>query len=227
MKNKVYRFLIMALFVLAVTFSLTACGKGNIEKYSKSIAELRERLYAADDVDYKVRAIAGVRENPYEIDGVVAEKREFTVITVTPAVYRPDISYRYRVTIGDQTFEGDMLPHPFAQSVSADIPAAAREDFTFTLIGSGERSFDMVDSVAGSVISSEKAFTIALNKLKPELKRFREKGKLNAEIYVRLVENPIDGSGGYYWYVSFVGSGRDTVAVLLRGETGEVGAIRR
>ena len=227
MKSKIYRLITIALFVLAVVFTCTACAKGNIEKYSGSIAELRERLYAADGDGFKVRAIAGVRENPYEIDGVVGEKREFTVITVTPEVYRPDISYRYRVTLGEQSFEGDMLPHPFAQSVSADIPAAAREDFTFTLIGDGERSFEMVDPVAGGVISSEKAFTIALSKLKPELKRFREKGKLKAEIYVRLVENPIDGSGGYYWYVSFVGSGRDTVAVLLRGETGEVGAIRR
>lgn len=226
MRKKLFNSLIVAITVFTA-LTITACGKGNLDKYSKNIAELRERLYAAEDADYKVRAISGVREDPYEIDGVVAGKREFTVITVTPSDYRPDVNYRYRVTVGDKTYEGDMLPHPFAQSISADIAAAAKAGFTFTLIGDGERSYEMKDSVSGGVISAEKAFSIALNKLKPQLRRFRERGKLNAEIYVRLVENPIDGSGGYYWYVSFVGSGRDTVAVLLRGETGEVGAIRK
>ena len=62
--------------------------------------------------------------------------------------------------------------------------------------------------------------------MKNEIKRFKHKGKLDCEIYVRLMENPIDGSGGYFWYVAFVGEDKNTVAVLLRGDTGAVGAVR-
>ena len=84
----------------------------------------------------------------------------------------------------------------------------------------------MQSVVTGDNIGAEKALTIALDKLKNELKRFRSKGKLHAEIYVRLMENPIDGNGGYFWYVAFVGADKDTVAVLLKSDTGAVSATR-
>ena len=118
------------------------------------------------------------------------------------------------------------MPHPFAQSLSVDIPATATGDFTVTVFGGGEQTFELKNSVQGEIISAEKAFDIALDKLKNELKKFRSKGKLHAEIYVRLMENPIDGNGGYFWYVSFVGEDKVTVAVLLRGDTGAVAATR-
>lgn len=202
------------------------CGKSNLEKYGNNISELRERLFAAENADYKITAISGRREDPYELDGVSVSKRDFTVITVTPAVFEANKIYRYKVTVGDAVYEGDFLPHPFAQSLSADIPVAVAEDFVLVLNDSAEKSFELKSVVTGELISSEKAFSIALDKLKSELKRFRSKGKLNAEIYIRLMENPIDGSGGYFWYVAFVGENKETVAVLLKGDTGAVSAIR-
>ncbi len=205
---------------------LSGCGNSNLEKYADDISELRENLFAAENADYKITAISGKREDPYEMDGVSAGKRDFTVITVTPAVFSAAKSYRYRTEIGGTVYEGDLLPHPFAQSLSVDIPATVQSDFTLTVFDGGEHAFEMKSAVTGEIISAEKAFTIALDKLKNELKRFRGKGSPDPEIYIRLVENPIDGSGGYFWYVAFVGENKNTVAVLLRADTGAVSAVR-
>lgn len=214
------------LMVLSTFCALSGCGKSNLEKYAADISELRQYLFAAESADYKVTAVAGRREDPYALNGVSAQKRDFTVVTVTPTVFKPDKNYRYRAEIAGNVYEGDLLPHPFAQSLSVDIPVTAQSDFTLTLVCDGEWNFEMKNAVSGELISAEKAFDIALEKLKTELKSFRTKGKLNAEVYVRLMENPIDGSGGYFWYVAFVGEEKHTVAVLLKGDTGAVSAVR-
>ncbi len=206
--------------------ALCGCGSSQLEKNMNNVSELRNRLFAAESADYKLTAISGVREEPYSLDGVSSNKRDFTVLTVTPTVFSAAQSYRYKTEINGTTYEGDLLPHPFAQSLSVDIPATATGDFTVTVFGGGEQTFELKNSVQGEIISAEKAFDIALDKLKNELKKFRSKGKLHAEIYVRLMENPIDGNGGYFWYVSFVGEDKVTVAVLLRGDTGAVAATR-
>lgn len=226
MKRKFSIAAIISAILMCAVLGMSGCGKTQLSKYGENISELREHLFAAESAEYKITAISGVREDPYELNGVSGAKRDFTVITVTPAVFAPDKTYRYTATIGDSTFEGSLMPHPFAQSLSVDIPMAATEDFSVTVGCGEEQTFELKNSVPGDLISAEKAFGIALEKLKNEIKRFKTKNKLNAEIYVRLMENPIDGNGGYFWYVSFVGEDKTTVAVLLKGETGEVSAVR-
>lgn len=227
MKNTFCKRAVCALCAAVCAFMLlTGCGGGNLDKYYENISELRDCLFAAENADYKVSAISGKREEPYAIDGASGNKRDFTVITVTPASFESNLTYRYRAEINGETYEGDLLPHPFAQTLSADIPVAAKSDFTVTVSAKTEQSLEMKNAVTGELISAEKALTIALERMKNDIKRFKNKGGLNCEIYVRLMENPIDGSGGYFWYVAFIGAEKDAVAVLLKGDTGAVSAVR-
>ncbi len=219
--------LFLAIAALLICYgAVSACGGSNLHKYADSISELREHLFAAETADYKITAISGTREDPYVLDGASNGKRDFTVLTVTPAAFAADKTYRYRAEINGTVYEGDLFPHPFAPSLSVDIPAAATQSFSVTVSDGAEQDLTLQSVVTGDNIGAEKALTIALDKLKNELKRFRSKGKLHAEIYVRLMENPIDGNGGYFWYVAFVGADKDTVAVLLKSDTGAVSATR-
>ncbi|MDE7395881.1 MAG: hypothetical protein K2M95_07170 [Clostridiales bacterium] len=216
-----------AFLVLTLFFSLFlfGCGGGNLHKYESNISELREHLFAAESAGYKITAVSGVREDPYEMDGRSEKKRAFTVVTVIPAQYAAGQTLTYRAECGDKTFEGDLLPHPFAAQFSVDLPFTATEPFSFTVIDKTETSFTLEKVVTGDAIGAEKALTIALEKLKKDLARFKSKGKLHAEIYVRLIENTTSGEGGYFWYVAFV-SDADSIAVLLHADTGAVAATR-
>lgn len=225
-KKGFFCFFILIATAALCCFGLTGCSKSELDKYSSKVSELREYLYAGENDDYKVTAISGVREEPYELNGISCAKRNFTVITVTPKSFAPNKTYKYTATVNGATYQGDLMPHPFAQSLSVDIPTVASSGFELTVSCDGDRTLKLENAIKGDNIGAQKAFGIALNKLKAELKKFKVKGKLNAEIYVRIMENPIDGSGGNFWYVSFVSEDRSTVAVLLRAETGEVAAIR-
>ncbi len=46
------------------------------------------------------------------------------------------------------------------------------------------------------------------------------------EIYVRLIPNPVNAAGGYFWYVAFVDINKETVAVLIEPESLEIVAVR-
>ncbi len=227
-KSRSFELKICLLLAAAVLSYILFCGCGSsLEKYDYGISEIRDNLFAAENADYKITAVSGKREDPYIFDGVSNDKRDFTVITVTPESFASDLSYRYKAEIDGAVYEGDLLPHPFNASLSVDIPVAAKANFTLSVIaGSGEQTFEMKNSVDGELISAEKAFKIALGKMKDDIKQFRERGKFNCEIYVRLMPNPIDGSGGYFWYVAFMSADKRTVAVLLRGDTGAVAAVK-
>ena len=225
-KHSKIKSIVSVFAALLCALALSGCGGSYLRKYGDKISELRTHLFAAESTDYTVKAIAGKREKTYEWDGVSTEKRDFTVITITPSRFSADKTYRYRAQIGDSVYEGDFLPHPFAQTLSADITVAATEDFSLTVLCDGEQTLTLERVETGDNIGAEKALSIAFDKLKTELKRFRSKGKLRAEIYVRLTENPIDGTGGYFWYVAFVGEDASAVAILLHSDTGAVAALR-
>lgn len=212
-------------FILVACLLLCGCGGGNLKKYEANISEIREHLFAAASAEYTVSAVAGVREDPYETDGKSGAKRAFTVVTVIPASYPAGQTLRYRAASGEQSFEGDLLPHPFAPQFSVDLPFTATDAFSFTVIGKEESTFTLERVVTGDAIGAEKALTIALDKLKKDLSRFKSKGKLHAEIYVRLIENTTSGVGGYFWYVAFANTA-DSIAVLLYADTGAVAATR-
>lgn len=223
MRKKIIVFILCSISVLC----LFSC-KDSVKKYNANISELRTNMYAAENESMKASAITGRRENPYLLDGQSNEKLDFTVITVTPTSYVASNKYTYSVTLDGKEYKGEFLPHPFAPSLSTDIPlktVANEIDIIVDCSGTAQ-TLKLISKISADTISADKALTIALNKLKPQLKEFQVSGKLNAEIYVRLTDNPIDATGGYFWYVAFINETQTTYAVLLNSTTGEVAAIK-
>jgi len=69
-------------------------------------------------------------------------------------------------------------------------------------------------------ISANKAFDIALDRLKSTIKQLEK-----YEIYIRFTKNPVNEEDGYFWYVAFV-DGENTYAVLINPETAEIVACK-
>ena len=76
------------------------------------------------------------------------------------------------------------------------------------------------------MIGAEEALEIAEIRLKDRIKEHTSGGTLNAEIYIRFLENPISSEGGYYWYVAFVPDKYEVYAVLIDPITREIAAVR-
>ena len=217
---------IPVLFVLSMVLIVCAACQPPIEKYGHLISELRDNVYTALSENYTVNIITGKREEPFMMDGHACGAQDFTLITIDPKA--GEHTYTYRVKLNDVEYSGEFLAHPFARTYSADITAMACDteiELTVTVNGSSETL--AVKSVkTEQMIASEKAIEIAEKKLRGGIDSFRVGGVLTCEIYVRLMANPIDNSGGYYWYVAFIGENQAIYAVLIEPVNMQVVAIR-
>ncbi len=211
----------LALLMLsAVGCKKRYCG---FEEY---LSELRTDYLTAECDAGRVDIATGTRENPYAIDGVSGDKEEFTVLTFTPNEFLPNMTYTYRVVIDGVEHTGQLVMHPFAESYSADIADKSDGREIPLSLSAGENLYEMTAAsvLSETMIGAERALEVAYAALKPKIDALKSGGRLNAELYVRVIPNPIDDKGGYYWYVAACGD--TTVAVLIDPVTEEIVAKR-
>jgi len=248
--------------VLVLGLGLIGCVSDDIRNNPR-LSELRENIFVGQSGDYRVVAVTGMREDPFKIDGVSqAEKVNFTVITVTPTLFKPFARYDFRLSIGGREFTGRLQPHPFNQTLSAEISVRAEESqLTVHIIrtdalapnpaqagitpsdavntdengganGSGNGNTPpaagtavVLNSVIGeNFIDANKAFGIAYDRLKSVIDA--RHANSDYEIFVRLIENPVDASGGFRWYVAFVFTDGMTYAALIDPVSMDILAVK-
>lgn len=219
---------ILLIFVCIVAaLSFTGC-KPQIEKYAENISELRDNVYEGGNETMTVTAITGRREDPYILDGHCTGAQDFTLIKIVPKEFIAGKVYSYSVKIGDKEFTGEMKQHPFGKSFSADIAARSYENEIAVSVTADAQTetFTLVSVVTEDMIKADKALEIASARLKKEISSLSSGGRLCAEIYIRLMPNPIDNSGSYHWYVAYIGEAQLTYAALIEPHSMEIVAVR-
>ena len=223
---KFKKFAVVFICIISL-LSLFGC-KTDMEKYGSNISELRRNVYEGGSENMQVTAITGVREDPYMIDGHCSGVRDFTVIKIVPKEFIAGKIYTYVANIDGAEYTGEFRQHPFGKSFSADIQAACNaSSITLSVSADGaSEEFTLISVVTEDMISAEKALEIATGRLKSEVSSLTSGGRLCAEIYIRLMANPVDNSGAYHWYVAFVGESQITYAALIEPVTMEIVAVR-
>lgn len=208
-------FVVMSLILSAVM--LTACS-GGLSR-NKNVSEYRDNIFVGSSEHFTVEAMTGFREAPFEIDGISGDKCDFCLVTVKPKDFDPTAEYTYKLTYDGSEYEGEFVKHPFESTYSFEIPVRIEGDGISVEI-SGETA-ELTSVKTELYITPEKAFEIAKKRLS-DSEVYRGKN----EIYVRLISNPVNASGGYFWYVAFVSEEKETAAVLIEPETMEIVAVR-
>ncbi len=224
-KVRISKYIAFTAAVLTLSLVFFGCG-GATEKYEKNISELRDVVYTGFTEKFEVTAVSGVHEQPFAPDGSTGTKKEFTVITVKPKEFAPNMMYGYAVTIDGVARTGILTVHPFGESYSAELDCRAKEPQLLLNIKLGNLSENIsLNTVCeDDDIDADRALDTAISALKEELKPLKKGGGFDCEIYVRLIANPINADGGYYWYVAFVGE--NTYAALIDRKTAQVIGIK-
>ena len=211
---------------IIVCFSLCSCANA-LEKRVGSISELRDELMVCESETGKVTLISGRRENPFVVDGKRGETVDFTVVTFYPNSANETDRFYYTFNYDGVNREGEFSKHPFKNTYSFEIDYRIRGGASILVKGdNGEQSFELRSVITEKVIGAEHALEKAELRLAEHIKKFTSGGKLNAEIYVRFLENPISSQGGYYWYIAFVPDKYSVYATLIHPETGDIVATR-
>ncbi len=214
--------------LITVMLAIVACGcESAMEKREASLSELRDEVLVGGDENVTITLNSGNRENPYVIDGLPSSERtDFSVITVDGS-FNGEEELGYVLRVGEQSYEGKLQKHPFKNSYSTELAVRSPSTVTITLSGANfAGNYELKSVITDATISANEALEIAEERLKNSIKRMTVDGRLNAEVYVRLLKNPISASGGYFWYVAYVPEKYSVYAVLIHSETREIAAIR-
>jgi len=229
--KKLFYIILTPLLLIALMLPLAACNActPSIDRLGHLVSEFRENIFLGQSESFSVTIISGKREDPFLMDGIASATRDFTLITITPKGETSTGAHTFNTVINGTQFKGEFVPHPFASTFSADLNIRANQrEITLTIVNgnSHEESLVARSVITDNMIDGIKALEIAEGKLRYSLKIFEQNGNMNAEIYIRLLENPIDNSGGFYWYVAFVGTCGTIFAALIDSVSMQIIALR-
>ena len=210
-------FLVLAILFLMSSIFLIACDNKK-DIYFDNISELRTDVFRHTDDIVDITAMSGQRETNFAIDGLSHNKVEFTVVKVSPVNgIEVNAHFDYQIKIDSESFTGQLLKHPFNESFSIEIPKATNGNNLILHLSSEDyqADFELVTKFSKDMINYKKALEIASKKLSNRFASLTVDKKLNAEIFIRLVEDPRSPNDNYYWYVALVDNARNTYAVLI------------
>ncbi|HEY8443410.1 MAG TPA: hypothetical protein VIL24_01255 [Clostridia bacterium] len=228
------RILTVLILVLTLCVINMGCGDKIPAEIKKNLSEIRVNIYEFSNDNMSVNIITGEREEPYVLDGKANGMIEYTVITFTPE--NPDyisseITYNYTLKTGKKDYSGKFTMHPFGNSYAAEINEMINAKSVQLTVTASKDDWKFEESaVIESILTSEMmGWQEALIKGKDALKKatesMYEKNKLKAEVYVKLLCDPLGKTSDHFWYVAFA-DGNKIVSALLDPVSKEVLALK-
>ncbi len=209
-------------FIIAlICIFFAGCTPSYNSLINQNISEQRETLFVATDEYVKCTFMSGLREEPYEINGVSNKLVQFGVFTITvlsvPSEELSEIAYE--ATVNGKVYTGILEKSPFEQCVYAgDIGINIRQNATISLfyvINQVGRTINLENKMTDWVVNCAEAKEIASRELKNFISEYVVNNKLNAEIYVKIASDASGTLKPYYWLVQVVGTDLKTSQVVI------------
>lgn len=209
-------------FIIAlICIFFAGCTPSYNSLINQNISEQRETLFVATDEYVKCIFMSGLREEPYEINGVSNKLVQFGVFTITvlsvPSEELSEIAYE--ATVNGKVYTGILEKSPFEQCVYAgDIGINIRQNATISLfyvINQVGRTINLENKMTDWVVNCAEAKEIASRELKNFISEYVVNNKLNAEIYVKIASDASGTLKPYYWLVQVVGTDLKTSQVVI------------
>lgn len=192
MNNKKIILLISFIFCII----LTGCSLDVQEMAKHSVSEKVE-VYFSGSGDFSANISSGVREEPYEYNGKTEELKDFAIITI---FVDEDLKYiQAEITINEELstilLEQDLING----SHVVDLERKINQDDKVSLKYKGN-VVELECKSNNFNVDCDKALEIGAETFSEELENLVSKKKLNAECYLRIIDNPNDKFNRLFWY---------------------------
>ncbi len=221
--------LCLLLFVIFAAVALGGCTQESFPQFSENVSERRVAFFTGENENFRMEASVGERENPFITDGATGKVECYFILTLCPNEVN-DVTYAYEVTLSDETFSGTFTRALFGNKQTADLkicPKTLPETLDVRISdGESDVTLTLNNRVTAEMIDWKKALEIATKELKTSIDAMCVEGKLQAEVYVKLIEDSVQSEPAMYWYVAFVDAQKKIAAVLIHPTSGEIVAKR-
>lgn len=216
--------LIVAVFLAAVLcIGFAGCADSEDKAIENAISEIRTDSYRGKGEIFSVTLSTGKREQPYAADGVSNDLVEFAVLTVTPKNSMGG-EFSYSFSVNGKDYSGVFSETPYGISYAVDLKEtlpSVREITVNINADTASEQIVLTNVLTENSISAEDALEKAKTEFADVLDGLISNGKLNAEIYIKLLNDRSNHDSKYYWYVAIVNK-EAYYAVVINPETGEI-----
>ncbi len=226
--------ILLLLLSFFITLAFIGCAGKIPSEIKDNLSEIRINIFEATNDNISVNIITGQREEPYVLNGTAQGMTDYTVITIIPENpdnISADITYNYLLKTGKKDYSGSFTLHPFGNSYAAEISekintnsvelkvTASKDDWNFN------ESIVMESILTENMINWEDALLIGMKALENSISPMYSKKALKAEVYVKLLCDPLGKTTDHYWYVAFA-DGKIIASALIDPISKEILALR-
>lgn len=212
--------------VLAICLTLPLVGcKGKTLDIRDYLIEERDNLFVAKDSIYQATLSSGKRELDYDLDGVINDKTDFAILSLSRLDNQPmaNDSYSYVVTIGEESYTGSLEKSSIDNAYVVDLGVSVADDSEVHIVV--DFTGYTFDSQATN-ISKDFAYNkssildIANQELSGELKELSKDN--NIEVVMKLIKDYSSELDNYFYYIGVVSTNGEVLGLLIDTNTGEI-----
>jgi hypothetical protein len=193
------------LVIFGTVIGISSCNRTSyFQLVLDNLSETRLYMKTAQNDSYRVQFFAGMREEPYTVNGISEKKVAFGIVNLEPRnkVINIDVDeIEGTLQVGDENIPLVLERNPHGTNFAADIEKLVDADKVKVLtavIGGVTQTFELSNAMPEDAINWERALEIATDH---SLTHIKKAGKFEA--YIKIVESPVAGAGSF-WYIRFV-----------------------
>lgn len=220
-KNKVLIFAILFIVVIGGCLTALCLRQPVLENLVRAnMADYRDFVYFGECQEFKANLMCGVREEPYEYNGVKNNDREFGVLTVIFAQNYDIELIEFELIVDGESCIGLLEKNPFDSSFMADVEKRfeSGSEMSLKILSLEEVKLECLSSSWN--ISSQKALEIGIEALREDMEDFITQNRLYGECYLKIITD--SSMQKFYYSFSFVGDDLKMRTVVINPEDGEV-----
>ena len=217
--------IIIAIITTLVAFAFYGCGASQTDLALQNMAEVRYNVFSGENNVYVATFMSGKRESPYVVNGICEKQVEFGMVTIKYKTNDMPTVAQYELSVGDNIYKGNLEYNNYEGTLMVDIQKVVSDDAQISLkviTNVDEQICTLEPKTKGMEITWRTALDIALESLGDEAKSYISKGKMNGEVYVKIITDLNNSFDNFYWYVSIVGTNGKTNGVIIDPQSGEV-----
>ena len=219
---KIFKLLFVIVAVSAM-FLLTGCGYDIKYEMLNSMSDVRYNLFEAKTESMKVTLMCGMREEPYEYNGVSNQKCEFGVITVYFTELQEAEEIEFTLQAGDIEYTSALERNPFHHNYMTDIEALIDDEANVYLTIDGIGSEMILVCVSKNWgVQYQNALEIATEHFEIDAKQFFNNRKFNAECYLKIIYDENSDLETYLWYFGIVGTDNNRLSLVVDVNSGQI-----
>lgn len=219
--KKTFIFISLLLIVVLSVFALVGCEKKQDEPEQKeNISYIQTGFYLGKSGDFEVKIIKGNKELLFVADGKTNDCKDFCTLTLTPSsVDLFDNEYSFVIKGDSGEVEGKLDKDSFGAffEQEVDVSALGKIESVTIKYGKKNQEIPVQDMLENSISAKD-----ALEKAKKVLSERLSADDKDREIYIRLINNTVNPTSEYYWYVAFIANPTDYFACLVSPKDGSI-----